>query len=51
MNNYEQSEFFFPWKYARVTCYDMHIQSGTSDALGMDIFINEVDEWLQMKNA
>jgi len=29
----------------------MHIQSGTSDALAIDIFTNEVDEWLQMKNA
>ena len=50
-SHYEQSEFFFPWGYARVTCYDMGIQSGSSDALAIDIFTNEVDEWLQMKNA
>ena len=45
-SEYEESKFYFDWGFARVTCYDMAAHMGISDALTIDIFYLEVDDWL-----
>ena len=50
-SHYEESKFYFDWGFARVTCYDMSVTTGITDALAIDIFFQEVDEWLSQKIA
>ena len=45
-SNYEESKFYFDWGFARVTCFDMGTHMGISDALTIDIYYLEVDDWL-----
>ena len=45
-SDYEESKFYFDWGFARITCYDMAAHMGISDALTIDIFFQEVDDWL-----
>ena len=46
-SHYEETKLYFDWGFARVTCYDMAKHINLDDALLIDIFYNEVDDWLQ----
>ena len=45
-SHYEESKFFFDWGFINVTCFDMADHMGIVDVLAIDIFDNEVDQWL-----
>ena len=45
-SDYEESKFYFDWGFARITCYDMAAHMEISDALTIDIFFQEVYDWL-----
>ncbi len=47
-SDYEESKFFFDWGFARVTCYDMAAHMDISDALAIDVYYQEVDNWLSV---
>ncbi len=46
-SHYEETKFYFDWGVARVACYDMAKHLNLSDALLIDFFYQEVDDWLQ----
>ena len=46
-SHYEETKLYFDWGFARITCYDMAKHINLDDALLIDIFYNEVDDWLQ----
>ena len=46
-SHYEETKFYFDWGVARVACYDMAKHLTLSDALLIDFFYQEVDDWLQ----
>ena len=48
---YEVNNFHFDWGFARVSCYDMADHINIPDALLIDIFYKEVDEWLKQQSA
>ena len=45
-SHYEESKLYFDRGFARVTCYDMSDSMQITDALAVDIFYQEVDNWL-----
>ena len=45
-SHYEESKFFFDWGFINITCFDMADHMGIVDVLAIDIFDNEVDQWL-----
>ena len=45
-SHYEESKLYFDRGFARVTCYDMSDSMKITDALAVDIFYQEVDNWL-----
>ena len=46
-SHYEETKFYFDWGVARVACYDMAKYINLPDALLIDFFYQEVDDWLQ----
>ena len=46
-SHYEETKLYFDWGIARVACYDMAKYIKLSDALLIDFFYQEVDDWLQ----
>lgn len=45
-SKYEENKFHFDGGFARVTCYDMSDSMQIMDAMAIDIFYQEVDDWL-----
>ena len=45
-SKYEENKFHFDGGFARVTCYDMSDSMQIMDAMVIDIFYQEVDDWL-----
>ena len=45
-SKYEENKFNFDGGFARVTCYDMSDSMQIMDAMAIDIFYQEVDDWL-----
>ena len=46
-SKYEENKFNFDGGFARVTCYDMSDSMQIMDAMAIDIFYQEVDDWLR----
>ena len=46
-SKYEENKFHFDGGFARVTCYDMSDSMQIMDAMAIDIFYQEVDDWLR----
>ena len=45
-SKYEENKFHFDGGFARVTCYDMSDSMRIMDDMAVDIFFQEVDDWL-----
>ena len=50
-SHYNETKFYFDWGFARVACYDMAKHINLPDALLIDFFYKEVDDWLKKKRA